>query len=399
MVTEEASPKIVGFLYQMERALYRIFSSEHDSAVFGVETADDVVEEIILENGHWHVSFEQDKYASSTQPQPYQDSSKNLWHTIHIWLDAMKESRNKYDKITYCFVTNKTVNAGNLATILSVAETEEQVNAALATLKEQASIINGKVKEIAVQVLAHSEEELKFLIKNIELLDNHGTLSGTPLKQATINLLHIPTELHSQKETIYQTLFGFMIDQCLLAWKDRRAVELTKGPFSNLRDAEISKIKRRNFIDQPIFDTEYKKFMDNDNSEHLFIQQLQYINLSIEHCNKALEHYWAFHAERVRLEDTGEVPLSAWRARDYALYERWEQIKDSTNIIKDDNSNSIELSQEIYTNTLKNHKATLNGVPTDYIYFTTGNYHKLANSIENEMFIYWHRNFKDSKGN
>lgn len=189
-----------------------------------------------------------------------------------------------------------------------------------------------------------------------------------------------------------------MIDQCLSAWKARQAVELTKGPFSNLRDAEISKIKRRNFIDQPIFDTEYKKFMDNDDSEHLFIQQLQYININTEQCNKALEHYWAFHAERVRLEDTGEVPLSAWQARDYALYERWEQIKDSTNIIKIGNNNSMELSQEIYTSTLNNYKANLNGIPTDYIYFTSGNYHKLANSSENEMFIHWHSNFKIHKG-
>ncbi|WP_233965947.1 ABC-three component system protein [Pectobacterium polaris] len=398
MVTKEASPKIVGFLYQMERALYRIFSNEHNSAVFGIETADDVVEEILFENGHWHVAFEQDKHASDTQPQPYQDSSKNLWHTVHIWLDAMKESREKYNKITYCFVTNKTVGTNNLATILSEAKTEEQINTALAILKEQANTIGGKVKEIAVQVLRYPEEELKFLIKNIELLDNHGTISGIPLKQATINLLHIPTELKSQEETIYQTLFGFMIDQCLLAWKARQAVELTKGPFSNLRDAEISKIKRRNFIDQPIFDTEYKKFMDNDDSDHLFIQQLQHININTEQCNKALEHYWAFHAERVRLEDTGEVPLSAWRARDYALYERWEQIKDSPSIVKTGNNNPIELSQEIYTNTLNNYKANLNGIPTDYIYFTSGNYHKLANSSENEMFIHWHSNFKIHKG-
>ncbi|HCC5837225.1 ABC-three component system protein [Citrobacter farmeri] len=397
MVTKEASAKIVGFLYQMERALYRIFSNEHDSAVFGIETADDVVEEILFENGHWHVAFEQDKHASGTQSQPYQDSSKNLWHTIHIWLNAMKEVREKYNKITYYLVTNKTVGSNNLATILSEAKTEEQINSALVILKEQANAINGKVKDIAVHVLSYSEEELKFLIKNIELLDNHGTHSGIPLKQATINLLHIPTELKSQEETIYQTLFGFMIDQCLSAWKVRRSVELTKGPFSNLRDAEISKIKRRNFIDQPIFDTEYKKFMDNDNTEHLFIEQLQYININTEQCNKALEHYWAFHAERVRLEDTGEIPLSAWRARDYALYERWEQIKNNIEVTGDKN-NSIESSQEIYTKTLSDYKANLNGMPTEYLYFTRGNYHNLANYSENETFIHWHSNFKDHKG-
>jgi hypothetical protein len=46
MVTKDASSKILGFLYQMQRALYRIFSCETDNTVIGIETADDVVEEI-----------------------------------------------------------------------------------------------------------------------------------------------------------------------------------------------------------------------------------------------------------------------------------------------------------------------------------------------------------------
>ncbi|EAA6849799.1 hypothetical protein DRZ06_24530, partial [Salmonella enterica subsp. enterica] len=127
------------------------------------------------------------------------------------------------------------------------------------------------------------------------------------------------------------------------------------------------------------------------------IEQLQYININTEQCNKALEHYWAFHAERVRLEDTGEIPLSAWRARDYALYERWEQIKDNIEVTVN-NNDSIESSQEIYTKTLSDYKANLNGMPTEYIYFTRGNYHKLANNSGNESFIHWHNNFKDHKG-
>ncbi|HGJ6192767.1 TPA: hypothetical protein ACJXMH_002461, partial [Salmonella enterica subsp. enterica serovar Kinondoni] len=195
MVTQEASSKFLGFLYQIERALYRIFASEHNSAIFGIETADDVVEEISFDDGQLHVSFEQDKHTLGTSGQPYQDSSKNLWHTIHIWLSAMKGAREKYEEITYCLVTNKNVGENTLANLFSTAQTDEQIKAALGELRKQANTITGEVKEIAEQVLSYSEDDLEFLIKNIILLDNHGTNSGLSIKSATINLLHLPSEI------------------------------------------------------------------------------------------------------------------------------------------------------------------------------------------------------------
>jgi hypothetical protein len=396
MVTEEASPKIVGFLFQIERAMYRIFSSENNTCVFGIETADDVVEEITLDNGQWHVFFEQDKHALSTRPQPFQDSSKNLWHTLHIWLSAMEHAREKYSEITYCLTTNKPVGINSLAYIISNAKTKEEIELALATLKQQASIITGKVKQITSSVLSYSDEDLKFLIKNIELLDNNGTHSGVAPKQATINLLHLPSEVVEQSETIYRSLFGFMCDLCISAWKNKIPAELTKRPFSNLLNAEIQKIKRRIFIDQPIFNTEFKKFMENDNSEHLFIKQLQCIGLNTDSSNKALKEYWAFYAERVRLQITGEIPSSAWEDREYELYERWEQAKEHLEIMECD-TQSISALKKIYTNTLGNYKASLNGHPTNYFYFTTGNYHDLAKSPHKETFIYWHDDFQHFK--
>ncbi|WP_034456912.1 ABC-three component system protein [Buttiauxella noackiae] len=393
MITEEASSKIVGFLYQIERAMYRIFSSENDSCVFGVETSDDVVEEITFDNGQWHVFFEQDKHALSTRPQPFQNSSKNLWHTLHIWLSTMSQTRKKYDVITYCLATNKNVGINTLAHLISEANSEIEINSVLVALKKQANIITGSVKQIADKVLNYSDEELKFLIKNIEMLDQHGTHSGRDPKQATINLFHLPSGVIEHSESIYCALFGFMCDQCLTSWRKQQPAELTKEPFSNLLNAEIQKIKRKSFIDQPIFNTEFKKFMEQDNSEHLFIKQLQSIDLSTESCNKALREYWAFYAERVRLQSSGEIPSSAWDEREYALYERWEQVREHIEI-KGDDTKSLPVLKKIYTSTVGDYKASLNGHPTEYFYFTTGNYHDLAKSPHKDTFIYWHDDFQ-----
>ncbi|WP_323835964.1 ABC-three component system protein [Photorhabdus africana] len=396
MITQDASSKIIGFLYQFERALYRIFSSEHNSVVFGIETVDDVVEEAILANGLPSITFEQDKHSLDTRAQPYQDSSKNLWHTLHIWLDAMKVTREKYDEVTYCLVTNRIIDKRNLVVFLSEAKSEEQINTALAMLKEQAKKITGKVKSIAEEVLTYSDEELIFLIKNIELLDSHGTTSGISPKEATIQLLHLPSEVKEHGDNIYQTLLGFMIDKCNTAWKAKQPVELTKEPFANLLNSEISLIKRKNFTEQPFFQTAFKNYLKQDNAEHLFIKQLQSIDISTTMCNRALEHYWAFYAERVRLQQAGEIPLSAWRARDDVLYNRWLQIKDciELGLESEGNSQKLNMLKKIYTDTTDpNYTASLAGQRTENLYFTTGNYHDLANSPSKETFIHWHNDF------
>lgn len=398
MVTQEASSKFLGFLYQIERALYRIFASEHNSGIFGIETADDVVEEISFGNGQFHVSFEQDKHALSTSGQPYQDSSKNLWHTMHIWLSTMKDAREKYEEISYCLVTNKNVGENTLANSLSKAQTDEQIKIALDELREQADTITGAVKEIAEQVLSYPEDDLKFLIKNIVLLDNHGTISGLETKPATINLFHLPSEIKEHAEVIYCSLLGLLVNKCKSAWKIKEPAILTKEPFFNLLYSEVNRIKRKNFIDQPILKTSYRKYLEEDQTSHIFIEQLQRIGKTTDACNHALLNYWAFYAEKVRLQDTGEIPLSAWEDRNDELYHRWMDI--TFNLPEPDNIPEKKLAhfQKIYSDTMNpDYKASLSGNNTANSYFTIGNYHALANHPENLLFVHWHDTYKKCK--
>ncbi|TBL74435.1 hypothetical protein EYY94_13270 [Obesumbacterium proteus] len=398
MITQEASSKFLGFLYQIERALYRIFASEHDLAVFGIETADDVVEEITFSDGQLQVSFEQDKHALDTSEQPYQNSSRNLWHTLHIWLSTMKDTREKYAEVSYCLVTNRRVGENTLANLLSEAKTDQQVNTGLEELKKQGETITGSVKEVVNQVFSYSEDELKFLIRNIVLLDSHGTTSGLETKTATINLLHLSSEVKEHSDEIYQSLLGFIVDKCQSAWKVKKPVELTKEPFFNLLNSETIKIKRRNFIDQPKFKTSYKKYLENDDESHTFIRQLQDIGQNTDACTHALSNYWAFYAERVRLQDTGEIPPSSWEERNDELYNRWLNIKFSFPEPESTPENRLLYFQEIYRGTMNSdYKASINGNSTENSYFTIGNYHELANYPEEELFVHWHDNYKKCK--
>lgn len=200
-------------------------------------------------------------------------------------------------------------------------------------------------------------------------------------------------------EDIYRSLLGLIVDKCQSAWKSKKPVELTKEPFANLLNAEINKINRKKFIDQPMLKTSYKDYLDKDDSNHTFIAQLQHIGVNVDACNYALSNYWAFYAEKVRLEDSGEVPLSAWEDRNDELYQRWQNIK--FNNFEPEVGSLDQLSQckQIYKDTVNpDYRASLNGQSTINAYFTIGNYHFLANYPENEFFIQWHDNFIKLKG-
>lgn len=398
MVTEDASLKILGFTYQFERALYRILTCEHSSAVFGIETEDDVVEKITFEDGKVHILLEQDKHSVETSGQPYQDSSKNLWHTIHIWLEAMKETRETYSQATYCLVTNKKVGEKTLATMLSEASSEEEVSSAISELRSHATSLGDKVKIIAEQALAYPEDDLKFLIKNIELLDNHGTRSGLPLKEASIQLLHIPAEIKDCEIDIYCSLLGLLIDTCSTAWKTKQPVALTKNIFANLRHIEIRKAKLKSFVEQPFFQTKFQEHLSKDNKDHLFIRQLSSIGMKVEGCNDALRDYWAFYSERVRLQKLGEVSPSDWDARNDMIYNRWVQLKNLAELDLDETASKTKFFRDVYKGTMDaNYKASLGEYQTEHGYFTAGNYHDLANSPHQHTFIHWHNDFKSFK--
>ncbi|NUG24605.1 hypothetical protein, partial [Acinetobacter lactucae] len=172
-VTTDASKKLAGYIFQIQRALYRILKSDASNLVIGIETDDDVVEISSDDSSLLTVTLEQDKHSINPTKNPYQDSSKNLWHTFHIWLDSMEKMQQIYSKINYCLVTNSLVNEKSLAYALSEAIKEDDIDKCILLMRKIADESEDGVgnSRIIKTVLAYSEEKIKFLIRNLELKD------------------------------------------------------------------------------------------------------------------------------------------------------------------------------------------------------------------------------------
>lgn len=398
MVTQPAGPKLAGYIYQFHRALYRVFSSEYENGAFSIETEDDVVEINHLDSGEIEIIFEQDKANNQKTGQPYQNSSKNFWHTLHIWLDAMSKARESYDLITYCFVTNKAVGAKTLAMQLSDAHSSQEIALAISALTKKAKEIpiSSEAKESSEKVINYPIESLEYLIKNLVTLDENGTKTGNSPQEATIQLLHIPISIQNRSVEIYQNLLGKLVQDCETAWKTQKNATFTKTPYANLLHELKSSFDLDRYVERSFLSSGYRQLMQkNKDIDHLFIQQLQRIGSPDESCDQALSHYWGFYSERIRLLDEGNVLEMDFEERNGELHERWLTYRNSAVRKSAGSPLTNTCYGEIYDNTLSpDYLAKIGRHNTSNSYFTSGNYHELANIIDNEFYIFWHNDFK-----
>ncbi|MFM0197599.1 hypothetical protein PQQ65_31350 [Paraburkholderia strydomiana] len=396
MVTAEASTKSAGYTYQFQRALFRIFSSVHRRVIIGVETDDDVVELRLRDDGTVDAVLEQDKHSVKQSGQPFQDSHKNLWHSVHLWLCSLQDNSAKYGEIKYCLVTNKLVSERALARKLSEAKSSEEIKACIEEIREKATLASKEDPSEIAAVSSFSDEDLAFVIERIELLDGDGTVGGVPVKEATIQLFHLPDDLEGMEEDIYRGLLGHLVDLCQEAWLRREPAWLTKSSFAARLQSEIGAHRMDRYLERTLTSTRWRDFQRENTTQLMFVAQLKHLGMPDDYCDRALSHYFGFYAERVRLLKAGEVLPGAWASRDAELHQRWEGIRDGFRLMTEDKSvaDDIAVAKSILRATLDaNHRAKLDGRDTSQPYFTWGNYHELANKPDGECFVFWHETY------
>lgn len=394
MVTIDASSKVAAYTFQFQRALYRLFSSESETTIIGIETDDDVVELKYGTDGSVQIVFEQDKHSIQDSGHPFQDSSKNLWHTLHIWLHSMKDMQQKYKNISYCLVTNKSVTLQAFAQTLGTAKEKSEIERCIKEIRQRVTQVNGEGAKSIQAVAKFSDEDLYFLIENLKLMDEYATASGADPKNATIQLFQLPPDLHEKSADIYSNLLGLLVDKCQTAWINKQQFWIDKIVFTRRLHSEISNHRMARFIEKPLLSTSYKDLLEKNNNDHLFLRQLQHLCVPNEQCERALSHYWGFYAERVRLQVEGDILPTAWDERDELLHQRWQMIGDSVKLEEDTSTQENILARKILSKTLDgNYTAKLGLYETSHAYFTSGNYHYLANQPEHTYFVHWHSSF------
>lgn len=392
MKDPDASPSAAGYGYQYERALFRIFTAPNVQTRFGIETADDVEEVSQGPTGTRRVS-EQAKLTVQPRKNPLQDSSKNLWKTLRIWLNGLAAARLEHEELQFLLVTNRILKKGTLAMKLSDASSQQEVAEAVAALRTHAGGMTGKPGEIAQDVVAYSDEALTFLIEHMHIED--GQLNAQ-MKQRVIASLHLPEDAIASSETIYQGLVGLLFDQCQTTWKERNPFWTTAQPYYNQRQALVDAFMNGPWEPLPFEKTEFAEWAQKiDPADMLFVEQLNKLNMPKDLLMQQFGFFCAAYSERIRLLDSGRVLLNDFDAAERTLSDRWGSINSHHRLtnMKSLDQFCVADYHAIMVRTLfpETFPMKVGRVSSTAPYLFSGTYHRMANGDETHSPIHWHR--------
>ncbi|MFD2144947.1 hypothetical protein [Mucilaginibacter antarcticus] len=177
-----ADGSILGFLYQIERALMWLSTSSSETEV-GVEVDDDITVKLIEGQDITNI-YEQAKHSQTTKV-PFSNSSVDLWKTLSIWVEAIQSGRLKVENAIFSLLTNKKMPQDRLAITLSNAKAKDKVVMAtvLTDLKTRASKLPKSMEDFATIILNCPDAVLEKIIDKITVLDNTFTHNSTELKK------------------------------------------------------------------------------------------------------------------------------------------------------------------------------------------------------------------------
>lgn len=379
MATSPATGSVSGYLYQFQYALYRLMHASADSLI-GVETEDDVTEIKHTKNGV-EMAFTQAKFSLQSNGQPIGNRSRNFWHTLHIWLELADKHPNA--KKEFYFLTNREVPADAIVRRLADAEDAGAAKEVIKELREAGDAVNEKAATAAAAVLNYSDAELAALILHVNLIDNDTPDGERAMREATIDLFQLHDGQAELGNQIYEALLGMLVERCRTAWLSKQPANFNKSPFANRLQREVIAHRRRRYVEQPFHSLALQEYLSQDHNDLAFLRQIEHLGLTKKDWERALNDYWGFYAERVRLREIGEILPDEWTTRDEALHRRWEDICDA-------HEQTQNRQHDIYSNTVKSeYHGPLGSGVSAHAYFTAGNYHALANGENARWPLCW----------
>ncbi|BAE86372.1 hypothetical protein [Desulfitobacterium hafniense] len=172
-----ASSQALGYVYQFDRATYRLFQSGVDVVEIGVEDIDDV--SVHLDNG---VILEQDK-STVNSGSPLSDRSVALWKTLHIWAEMILDAPSIIDTTEFHLATNGSLSAKCLARRIDRATDKDSTKAICTELKDMIPTLREDLIPFGKTLSILSDEQLCNLIIKISVFDKLSAKFGGNIEE------------------------------------------------------------------------------------------------------------------------------------------------------------------------------------------------------------------------
>ena len=378
----------LGYMYQFERATYRLLEATDAVVSVAVEHLDDVS----VNRADGTSIREQDK-ATIRSTQPLTDRSVALWKTIAIWAEAVVANPEMLRLTEFHLVTNGQVGTKTLAARIHAAKSPTEASSIATELQTTAKDLREGLQSFAARISDISHELLASLVARIFVLDNVSASFGGNLDQ--LQSLRLLGEL--QRTAVFDNAAGYVRRTVLEAAQEGRPAIINRQAF----DRELKALFRRVAVAplSVLFETEGSIVDPANYQSHGFFQQLDWIDTDVGFVRQCVIHFVQAQAARVKWTDAEAISEASLRAYEEDLKTRWQLhvMRQSSRIYP----TALLQGQERLIETLSE-DSSLDGQPMPKA-ITCGSFHALANfDAQTDPKIGWHPEFeklaKNSKG-
>jgi hypothetical protein len=308
-----AAGQALGYIYQFERATYRLLESDAAVVSVGIEHIDDVS----VHKSDGKSISEQDK-ATINSTNPLTDKSVALWKTLSIWAEALPSDSSGSVNREFHLVTNGAIVRDGLAFRLNRAKTPSQAQSLASELRKVAESLRGELKPYGNRIRKLTLANLTNLVTKIYVFDKVAPAFGGKLEDLQILALLGPL----QRTAIFDGALGWVRRTVLAAAQNGEPTVVNRATF--LR--EIRALHRRVAVAPLaiVFGPDEMSIDPANYRSHGFFQQLDWIDVEGFYVRECVIHYAQAMATRVQWTDNGAVSENALRDYEKDLKARWK---------------------------------------------------------------------------
>lgn len=385
--TYSASEQALGYIYQGQYALLKLFSSDEDTSIL-IEKDDDI--EIIESNGIRNLG----SLKHRAEGNKITNLSTDFWKSVRIWLNRYVAENTIKSNLRFFLFTTSTVSSDSFQICFTEGydpdENEEK------SISERALEVISKSKAKVITPLRSSlealtEEELEDFFSRIQILDARIRIDEIPKRIKDVYMKAVQREF---RDPVFERLEGWWMEIVINLLVGTR----TEPVFGYELSDKLFQISDQFKLDNLPIDYIGKKpdeEVDPENDPRIFVKQLHALGITSNRIKNAiLDFYQAFsqrsswQRENVLLEN--EIELYENR-----LVNEWERYRDVIfeSLGNEESESTLQsLGRELYNwaELKTDHLRIRDRVTEPYI--VRGSYHILANERPNPK-VYWHPYF------
>lgn len=389
----DASASALGYLYQCRYALLLALQKGDDpNQCLSIEKLDDVA---------FHESPSSPTVAKECLQFKHKinrvgglgDSSPDIWKTLKIWAEGVKQKRFDLDRVSLFLVTTASAGNRNSVRLLRHDPSSRKPLEALQNLESAAAkSTNPIVQDALARFLTLTSDDRRKLFLAIYLLDNAPSVVDLD-QQFTAIVRYAALPQH--RDAFLQRIEGWWLQRIVMHLSDQSpgviSVVEVQQQFHEIREQF-----RRDSLPDDMFSAQLPPEATPDADDRVFVRQLRLINLSLARLRNAQEdHYRAFvqrsqwvkeHLMALDEAEKYELRLiDGWKERFAIMRERVLQGSDEPTLARHGSDLYDWMSTEAAA------RSDL-WVRADFKsgYMTRGSYHMLAELIR----LGWHPEYE-----